>query len=486
MLKRFLLVILSLLALLAVVILLKTFLTRPPLKIGRIAGVKNPALSPLAIRHLQDAVQIKTISWSDTAKAETTELVRLQAFLQSNYPLVKSHLQKTIINGYNLLYRWAGSDASLPPIILAAHMDVVPADTAKTSGWEMPPYSGQIKGNFIYGRGTLDDKISVIGIMEAAEQLLSTGFHPRRTIYFAFGYNEEIGGIGGAQAIADYLSKKNIKAFYVLDEGMAVTKGIISGIQTPVALIGIAEKGFVSLNLKVRIPGGHSSYPYKDNAISVLARAENAIASHPMETRFTEPILTMFNQLAPQMPFFQRLALENRWLFGPLILRQMSNSHTLNAGIRTTCAPTIFKAGIKDNIVPDEATAVLNYRILPGDSIAGVIHWVKKQIRDDRVQITAEKFASQPSPVSNVQSGAFSQLGSLVQSVFPETSVAPTLVIGATDSRYYRNISENIFRFTPMVVDDADLNRIHGSNERISFSNFQKAISFYYNLMLIN
>jgi carboxypeptidase PM20D1 len=435
---------------------------------------------------LAGAVRIRTISAGDTIRPDSASLLLLHDYIAKEFPLVSRSLRKKVINKYSLLYEWTGSDAALEPVILAAHMDVVPADTGEGTKWITDPYSGEMKDGYLYGRGTLDDKVSVFGILEAAEKLLKKGFRPRRTIYFAFGHDEETGGREGAAYIAQYLAAEKIHAQFVLDEGLAVTKGIVSGVSRPVALIGIAEKGFVTLTLSVHIPGGHSSYPHKENAISVLSKALLAVTEHPFPARFTTPVEAMFNKLAPYMPFIQRMALRNRWFFGSMILNQMSGSHTLNAGIRTTTAPAIFQAGLKDNIVPDDAVAVLNFRILPGDSIQGVIEEVKKKINDARIQIKAGAFASEPSEVSEIKTEAFKEITDVAQAIFPQAIMAPSLVIGATDSRHYREISRNIYRFLPIEVNDEDLSRIHGSNERISIENYGKVISFYFNLFQKN
>ena len=427
-------------------------------------------------------LQIKTISSDNTAEIDFSEFDRFNSYLEDTYPLSDSLLQKKIVNSYSHLYTWKGSDASLKPIVLMGHIDVVPV--LNENEWQEDPFKGIIKAGIIWGRGTLDDKNNVIGILESIEQLLKEGFTPKRTIYIAFGHDEEIGGINGAKAIADYLENKNIIAEFVLDEGSVITQGLVPGIEKDVALIGIAEKGFVSLILNVEIEGGHSSMPAKETAIDVLSNAISKLKANPFPTKLSKPLTGFIDYIGPEMPFPNNLVFANASIFESVITGIYEKKTSGNAMVRTTTSPTIFNSGTKDNVIPQKATATLNFRILPGETVKSVTKRVKTIINDDRIHISKVGSYANPSLVSNIDSFGFNTIHKTINEIYGDILVSPTLVVAGTDSKHFKNVSENIYRFSPIKINSENIKSLHGIDERISTEDFKDAIRFYRQIIL--
>jgi carboxypeptidase PM20D1 len=468
--------------LLVIFILTRTFLFTSKQTNAELLKTVVPIDDNVSTR-LSEAIKFQTVSQDEEGKFEDSSALRqFENFLRTSFPLTDSLLQKEVINGFSLLYTWKGSDPSLKPLILTAHMDVVPAGEEKD--WTAPPFSGLIKDGFIWGRGSLDDKGSVMGVMESVEMLLRENFHPKRTVLLAFGHDEEVGGQNGAVQIADYLKKKNVSAEMLVDEGMVITKNIVPGIEKPVALIGVSEKGYVSLQLSVDFAGGHSSMPGKETSIGILSKAISRLQDHPFPARISEPVNLFLNRVGPQMPFFSKMAFANRWLFESVIIHKYEKSNSGNATVRTTTAPTIFRAGVKDNVLPSSATAIINFRILPGETVESVKQYVIKIIDDERVKVSQNGHAQEPSPVSPSDNNAFTTLEKTIQQIFPEIITAPTLMVGASDSRHYTAVCQNIYRFLPVQFESEDLERIHGNNERISVEAYKNSIRFYRQLIL--
>ncbi|RPI96521.1 MAG: M20/M25/M40 family metallo-hydrolase, partial [Spirochaetales bacterium] len=392
-------------------------------------------------------------------------------------------LTREIISKYSLLYTWEGTDPNRKPILLLGHIDVVPVESGTEKDWTHPPFSGAIADGYVWGRGTLDIKLNVMGILEAVEHLLAAGFRPRQTIYLAFGHDEEVGGRNGAKKIAALLKEREVSPDYTLDEGGCVIEGAIAGLSAPAALIGIAEKGYLSLEFSVEGEGGHSSMPPRQTAAGILCAAIAKLEKNQFPTRIEGAALQMFRFLGPEMSFTNRLILGNMWLLGGVLKSQLLKSSTMAAAIRTTTAPTMLQGSVKENILPMMATAVVNYRILPGDTMESVIKRAEKIISDSRVKIHALEGGSDPSPVSDTESASFSTLQKTIHQLFPGAIVSPYLVLGATDSRYYTGVSVNVYRFTPLSLKNEDLKRMHGTNERISVANYEQVVQFFIQLI---
>ncbi|HEV7349978.1 M20 family peptidase [Telluribacter sp.] len=442
------------------------------------------AISDSAIVHLSRAIQFRTVSYQDPSLTDTTQYDAFLSFLATTYPRLHSQLTLERINGYGLLFQWKGSDSTQKPMLLMGHYDVVPVIQGTERMWKKPPFAGIIEDGFVYGRGTLDDKSTVIGILEAVEYLLKNGYAPTRTVYLSFGHDEEVSGRQGGKAIATLLEQRGIRMEMVLDEGGTIKTDGAAGITSPVALVGIAEKGYTSLELTATGEGGHSSMPPQQTSIGRLATALDKLQNTPFPSTLGGTVGEMLTYLGPEMSFGQRLAVANKWLFEPVLINAFSATNAGAASTHTTIAPTILRAGIKDNVLPGEATAIVNFRILPGDSVQGVMEHVKKAIDNPEVSVkTLGEFDTEPSPVSSPDAEAFQLLHRTIQSCYPQVLVTPYLVVGATDARYFRNVSDNVYRFTPYQLNDEDLKRIHGTNERIQADTFKEMIRFYTTLI---
>jgi len=435
-----------------------------------------------AAEHLAAAVRFRTVSRLDGLPAEPAEMLGLLRYLERTYPRVHAALSREVVGGFSLLYTWRGGDPSLAPILLLSHLDVVPVEPAS---WTVPPFSGRIAGGWIWGRGTLDDKLGVVGALEAVELLLERGWRPRRTVLLAFGHDEEVGGHRGAAAIAELLRGRGTRPELVLDEGGIVGERLVSGVRAPVALIGTAEKGYLSLELRVRGHGGHSSMPPAHTAIGILAAALARLEARPMPARITGGTADSFTFLAHEMPFGARVLLGNLWLFEPLVRRSFEDTPEGNARVRTTTAITMAQGGVKDNVLPSAARAVVNFRILPGDSIAGVEAHVRQAVADRRVEISRYPgIANEPSAESPTTGAGFELLARTAREALPGVVVAPYLLPGATDSRHYAATLGCLpYRFVPMRLAAADLARIHGADERLGVANFAEIVRFYAQLL---
>jgi len=437
-----------------------------------------------AIEHFASAIRIRSVSHADQPP-DPVPMTQLHDLIEHSFPRVQATLKREIIGAGALLYVWPGSDSALKPALLMGHMDVVPVDTSTDEQWTHPPFSGLVADNMVWGRGTLDDKSTVFSILEATEALLAEGFVPRRTMLFAFGDDEEVGGSDGAAQIVAALKQRGVQLEFVLDEGGSVVRGVVPGVAGDVALIGIAEKGYASLKLQVKATGGHSSMPPPETAIGILSRALATLEAHPMPAHLTTVSEQMFDAIAPPQPFAQRMVLTNRWLFEPLIVRLIGSTPAGAATLRTTTAETIVSSGVGENVLPTEAHAVVNFRILPGDTLDDIVAHVRDTIADPRVEISQSSAgqSQSASPISSTNSYGFITLTKTIQAEFPEATVAPYLVVGATDSAHYEPLTGEIFRFSPILLEAPDLDRMHGTDERLPVDRYLHSVQFMSTLM---
>jgi carboxypeptidase PM20D1 len=474
--KKLILSIIFLFIALIAVVLVNTFTYQS--RQSKISPVKEIFIKGEAIQNLSESVRIKTISYDEAEKFDSIPFINFLNFLEKKFPVCDSLLKKEIINKYSALYKWEGKNPSLKPVILLAHIDVVPAE----GKWTEVPFSGLIKDEYIWGRGTLDDKVSILGIMEAAEKLLQEGFMPERTIYFAFGHDEEVMGNKGAKQIAALLKSRNIQAEFILDEGLVITHGIVPGIEKPVALIGTAEKGYASFKLSVSLEGGHSSMPQEETAIGVLSSAVAKIEREKLKPEITEPVKKFLDYVGPEMPFTKRIVFANQWLFKSFVIKAYEKSASGNALIRTVVTPTVIKGGLKENVIPDYAEAVINCRTLPGNSAESILKFLRETVNDERINFQLLNLI-EPSPVAGTETQGYASIEKTIRQIFPDALVAPSLVLAGTDSKHYVEISKNIYRFLPIRLMKEDLGRIHGANERIKTEDYKDVIRFYYQLI---
>lgn len=462
---------LALLVLIAIV-LIKTFtLSSKQVPAGSIESV---TVANDVFKNLSEAVTYKTISFSEDTPPDSTAFYGFHRFLERAFPLIHSKLTLEKINDYSLLYTWQGSDASLKPMILMSHMDVVPVDLPTIGDWEAGPFEGKITQTDIIGRGTMDDKGTLMAVMEAVEKMLEENFSPKRTIYLAFGHDEEVGGPRGAKQIADHLKKQGVQAAITIDEGGFLAEDLVPGIDSPVAMINLAEKGFASFRLIVETNGGHSSAPPEENTIGILAQAIVDLEDNQRPYKLVNPVDYQLEYMGPEMPFMQRMAFANPWLFKKPILEAL-NAHT-------TTAPTIIGGGVKNNVIPTVAEATINFRILPGETIESVKEHIVNTV-SDKVRVEEVGFLTNPSPVSSVESENFKILEQTIRDIYPNSIVVPGLVGGGTDARYFYDISDDVYRFYPIKLAPDSMSRFHGIDEKISKENYMEIITFSYHLI---
>ena len=438
---------------------------------------------------LAEAVRFRTISWGEGASAEDTEasrkaFVAFREWIATTYPAFSKAAKLEVVGGYSLLFTWRGTDPALKPALFMSHMDVVPVAPGSETQWKHPPFEGVIAEDHVWGRGTLDTKAGIIGQLEAAEALAARGISPKRTLMFSFGHDEELGGTAGNAETASLLKSRKVELEFVNDEGGAITNGVVPGVEQPVALIGVAEKGFLSLQLKALSPGGHSSLPVPvaETAIGRLANALRKIEDTPFESRIDGIAREFLTQLMPAMKFLPRLTIANLWLFEPLVIRSMNASPGSAASIHTTIAPTIIKGGMKENVLPPNATLVINFRIHPRDTTVSVEKHIREAIDDEQVEVSVYNPGRNASPVSDMTGPQYALLKSVLEKVKPGVIVAPNLVSGGTDAKHFQPLTRNVFRIVPIELTADDLKGFHGTNERVPVSSLPLVASFYMEL----
>ncbi len=436
-----------------------------------------------AAARLGEAIRFQTISNALNPDAGADALRGLQAHIAKSFPAFHAAAKREVVANYSLLYTWEGSDPKAAPIALLAHQDVVPLAPGTTKDWQQPPFDGVIADGFIWGRGSWDDKGNLYSMLEAAEQMSKAGFRPKRTIYFAFGHDEEVGGTQGAKAIAALLASRGVRLDFVLDEGLLITEGLVKGLDKPAALIGVAEKGYATLVLTAHATPGHSSMPPRDTAIGTMSAALARLEDHRLPMQIRGAVAEMFDTLAPEMKGLSRVVLSNLWLFKPLVLREFEKTGPTEATVRTTTALTIFNAGDKDNVLPGNAAATVNFRLIPGDTQASVTDHVRRTIANDRISIEPSPGNADPTPVTASSGESYRALNRTIREIFPDVIVAPGLMVAATDSRHYTGLTDTILRFTPVRANADDLKRFHGTDERLSIEGYADMIRFYRRLI---
>ncbi len=434
-----------------------------------------------AIDTFSKAIQIATISKDYPAKVTPEPFLAFHQHLIDSFPTVHSVASREIINNYSLVYKFSGSDSSLKPILYMGHMDVVPVDDDTLDKWSHAPFSGTVADGIIWGRGAIDDKSTVMALMEAMEITLTQGKAPKRTIYFAFGHDEEIGGSQGAKKVAEYFQQAGVNFEFVLDEGGLITEDMIDIVDQPLAIIGIAEKGFMNIRLIAERPGGHSSMPPENTGPGILAQAIVKLEQNkfPATAKYTN---ITFDAVGSHSGFFMRFIMANQWLTEPLIINQMLNTQRTAAGVRTTTAVTMLKGSSKSNILPTKASAVVNFRILPGETTDTVLENVKSIINDDR--ISYEVFmANNPSKVSSTENVGYRLISQTIREFANDALVAPYLVMGGTDSKHFYPLTDSVYRFLMIRANPKTMKLIHGINEHISIENYVMSIQFFHELL---
>jgi carboxypeptidase PM20D1 len=441
----------------------------------------------LAVRHLSEAVQFKTISPEEGKTFNAQPFIDMQSWMKSAFPLVNDNLKLEVINKYALLFKWQGSNPALKPVIFIAHMDVVPVEAGTEGSWKYPPFSGKSAEGFVWGRGSQDDKACVVGLLETAETLLKEGFRPDRTIYLGFGYDEETSGYGGAAMIVERLKNEGVTPEFVIDEGGAVkTDGFPDiGVNCPIAGIAVGEKGYLTLDLVVEDKGGHSSVPGQHGPAAILARAIIRLEENqfPADLKVVKPMLT---PLTVKMPAYLSLILNNTWLTGPLVKSILSGDPFMDSMQRTTTAITMLEGGVAENVLPQRVSATVNFRIKPGDTMDSVIARTRKVIDDPRVKISSRPVKNDPTSISSFTSPGYKLLVRTANQVLKDDRglvFSPYINNGGSDSRFYKKLTPDVYGFLPLRLTDDEIDSEHSSNERTPVESYIGMIQFYAQIM---
>ncbi|MDR0449823.1 MAG: M20/M25/M40 family metallo-hydrolase [Treponema sp.] len=446
-----------------------------------------------ALRRFRDAIRIKT-DWPRGAREGDGEaeapLRRFQDFLAESYPSFQRLAERRVLSPYSLVYRWPGTGKGAgtsgetggpdEAVLILAHYDVVPAEKEK---WASDPFGAELKDGFVYGRGTQDMKGVLVALMEAAEGLARRGFRPRRDLWFAFGGDEERTGLTGALRSAGWFRERGLRFSWILDEGSSVVVNQIRGVEKPLALFSIEEKGFLSLELSVAQKPGHASKPPRVQAAAVLARALLRLSRRPFPYRLVSTVESFYSGLSSLNSGAPALAMARPRLLGPLFFSMFATGPQTDAMFRSTLAMTQLEGSSADNVMSSEVRAIINLRLLRPRTVEGAVEFVKRVVGDEEVSVKIYGMGSDPVPPnpehSRLSGPGWKEMAAAVKRVFPDAAVLPFIMTATTDSRHYRDLAGGIFRFSPFKLSPADSGGVHGHDERLSLDNFFQAISFY-------
>jgi carboxypeptidase PM20D1 len=466
---------------LAAVVAVRTATYKPPAS-PDLAAVKLAPIVPAididrAAQHLGEAVRIQTVSHQDDSQNVPQAWADLHAWLEKTYPAAHAAMTRDVVLKNTLVYTWKGSDPSLPPIILMAHQDVVPVDADTEKSWKHAAFGGEVAEGSVWGRGSVDDKGSLIGVFEALDALAAKGFKPKRTIIVVSGEDEETHG-NGAKAAAALLQQRGVKALFALDEGsLTLADNPVTG--KAAILVGTAEKGYATLRVTAKAPGGHSSMPPSETAVITLSKALVAIAGHPAPLKFEGPGAEMLRWLAPHAPFTVKMAVANEWLFGPMLIAKVGKSPPGAAMLHTTIAPTMLMGSPKENVLPQTAVGLINYRIATSETSADVMARAKDAVKGMDVTLVWDSPPREPTPISSTQSQGWKYVAAAARASDPGTPLSPSLVVAGTDSRNLQIVASDVYRFQPLVMSLAEVRMIHGINEHISLVNLKRMVDYY-------
>ncbi|MCW2807154.1 MAG: peptidase [Marmoricola sp.] len=431
------------------------------------------------VASLQNLVRIPTVSFADEAAIDSQPFEEFIATLAVEFPLLHERLTLHRVLAHSLLFRWEGrSDAD--PVVLMAHLDVVPVD--ETAPWQHPPFAAEIHDGAVWGRGTLDDKGSLVGICAAVELLLARGVVPARDVWLSFGAREEVSGPDAVAAVEE-LRSRGVTPWFVLDEGGAVAHEAFPGVEPPLGVIGVSEKGTTTIELRAEGRGGHSSTPSPNGPTARIARAVVRLEKRQFAASLPEPTLEMFARLAPHAPLPLRPLFANARRLQPLVKRALLAAGAEPAAlVRTTMAVTTLSGSPAHNVIASSATAAVNLRILVGDTVASATEHVRRAIADDSITLELRD-VNEPSPVSPYDDPAFELLATTIGELFEDAVPTPYVMMAATDSRYFTAICPLVYRFTPFRMTKAQRESIHGYDERIGVEDFLGGVQWYARLI---
>ncbi|MCD8073350.1 MAG: M20/M25/M40 family metallo-hydrolase [Alistipes sp.] len=495
---------------LAAILLIRTF-TYPFENRGSDAQPRAMAVFPvseLSLGRFAGGIRIPTVGAADYSEVDFTQFDHFKQYLEESYPRIYQTMDFTVINEYGLVFRWKGSGDEGKPILFLSHYDVVPADIEgdedgiETVGenvffpdedhkghpvdyyerWEYPAFSGAVAGGNIYGRGTLDMKCMLFAVMEAADALIGEGFVPEQDIWFAFGQDEENGGLHGAVEIAKYFSDQGLSFDAVYDEGGIIGAPGLGGVDKPLALVGVAEKGFYTMTINVKGVGGHSSMPPARSTLVEAAEIITKLNDKQMPLELISPVGDFLDNVGGAMSFASRLAIANRWLMEGVLLKKLSSDASTNALVRTTTAVTMARGSDAANVIAPEARVTVNFRILPGNTVADVLAHVEEICRGYDVEILTVN-TREPSGISPTDVRGYRIIEEIVGELYPDAIVSSYVTVGGTDAYKYQIVSDNIYRFLPIYLNQYEQQTIHNRNEHISIDNFGRMIEYYRRIM---
>lgn len=431
-----------------------------------------------AIRDLQALIRCRTVSYRDKSLEDEAEFAKLEALLPTLFPHVHESCEFVKPGPRSLLFHWRGKRSEKPGVLMA-HYDVVPVDE---SGWTKPAFDGLLEGGVLWGRGTLDTKGTLLGVLEAADNLIAAGYVPENDLYLAFAGDEEISG-EGAPTIVRYLTAHGVKPAFVLDEGGAVVEDVFPGVSEPCALIGIGEKGPMDIRMTLTTAGGHASTPPAHTPVGVLARAVTRVEGHPFPFTLTPPAAQMFDTLGRRSTLLYRMIFANLWCFRPALnLLCKKSGGELNALVRTTVAFTQMQGGAASNVLPPNAWVGANLRLIGQETTDSAIAHLKRVVRDDRVKIELVH-GMNPSPVSRTDDEPWQRLSRAIRATWQGAVVSPYLMLACSDSRHYGAVSDHVYRFSAMALSKEERGMIHGNDERVPVETIKKTVAFYQRLI---
>ncbi|MGY2126856.1 M20/M25/M40 family metallo-hydrolase [Blastococcus sp. SYSU DS0617] len=432
-----------------------------------------------AAGRLAELIRIPTVSYRDRSEIDEPAFERFRARLAELYPAAHAALEREQLGDGALLYRWRGATDE-PPLVLMAHYDVVPV---AGQDWSRDPFSGLIEDGVVHGRGAIDDKGTLVAILEAVEALVTAGFTPRRDVWLSFGNDEEVAGIGAQLAVAA-LTERGIRPWAVLDEGGAVVRGMFPGVPGQVAVVGLAEKGRLDVELTTSDPGGHASSPTRNGAPAQLARAILAIDRKPFPARLNDVVLGMVDAVGRHATGPLRGVFAHAGSLRPLLAAVLSRAgREANALVRTTVAVTRLEGSSAGNVLATTARAHLNIRIALGETVESTVDRLRQVIDDPRVELRVLPGGADPSPVSRVDNEAYALVAAAANAAYPDAVVAPYLMVQASDSRHFSEICDSVYRFMPFDVTREELSALHAADERISIAALHRGAGFFRHLI---
>lgn len=431
-----------------------------------------------ASHDLGEMIKCKTISHRDASLDDEREFERFEKLLPELFPGVYAKCSFEKVGNRGLLLRWKGKSSDAPSVFMS-HYDVV---SVEENDWEKPAFEAIVDNGVLWGRGTLDTKGTLNGILQAAESLIGEGFVPQNDIYFAFGGNEEVNG-DGSYGIVQLFKERGINPGLVLDEGGAVCTGVFPGVKTPIALIGIGEKGMINVEYTVKGGGGHSSSPKAGGPVARLSKACLNVEKSSFKYIVSKPTAEMFNTVGRHSTFLYRMIFANQWCFGSVLsLYAKLSGGEFNAVVRTTTAFTQMEGSKGVNVIPPVAKMASNHRIIPGETVETVVEHIKKAVNDENVEISVIN-GNNPSVISETDCEAYERVRSTVAETWQDAIVTPYLMVAGSDSRHWGEISDKVYRFSAMALTKEERGMIHGNNERIPFDTISRTVEFFQRIM---